>query len=78
MSGSAYELDLGGKFTQKKALHHGTLLLNLNFSELSYYLNPSKAKLKSKGVDSVVSRVINLKDICPDITHDKIGNALMD
>lgn len=75
-SGSAYELDLGGKFTQKKALHHGTIMLDLNFSSLSKYLNPSKPKLKSKGISSVVSRVINLKDLNPDIDYLKVENEL--
>lgn len=75
-SGSAYELDLGGKFSQKKALHHGTILLEVNFGELNNYLNPSKPKLRSKGVDSVVSRVINLKDLNPSLTHQAVGEAL--
>ena len=75
-SGSAYELDLGGKKTQKKALHHGTILLNVNFESLKDYLNPSKPKLKSKGVDSVVSRVINLCELNPSLDHEKVGIAL--
>jgi lipoate-protein ligase A len=75
-SGSAYQLDLGGKFTQKKALHHGTILIDLKMGELSKYLNPSKPKLKSKGIDSVISRVINLKEINPEITKDAIQQAL--
>lgn len=75
-SGSAYEVDLGGRFTQKKALHHGTLLLDLKMEELGKYLNPSKPKLKSKGVDSVVSRVINLKEVNPSIKKENVEEAL--
>lgn len=54
----------------KKALHHGTMLINVNSQNLKNYLNPNKEKLKSKGVDSVISRVVNLKEIYPDITHE--------
>ena len=35
------------------------------------YLNPNKEKLKSKGIDSVISRIMNLKDVKNDLTHEK-------
>lgn len=59
ISGSAYKLKLGNHKTGegRKSLHHGTMLLNLELGALGKYLNPSKAKLQSKGVDSVISRV---------------------
>lgn len=75
-SGSAYELDLGGIRKQKKALHHGTLLVNVNMKALGNYLNPSKPKLQSKGVDSVISRVINLKELCSDLTTENLTKAI--
>lgn len=62
----------------KQAYHHGTLLVDADMSKLSRYLNPSKAKLQSKGVDSVRSRVINLKEINPDLTIDMLKAALKD
>lgn len=40
--------------------HHGTILVNVDMSKLSQYLNVSKDKLVSKGVESVRSRVTNL------------------
>jgi lipoate-protein ligase A len=40
--------------------HHGTILVNVDISKLSQYLNVSKDKLISKGVESVRSRVTNL------------------
>ena len=46
MSGSAYRLHLGGKGGQgKKALHHGTILFNVDLNALQKYLNPNKKKL---------------------------------
>lgn len=77
-SGSAYEVDLGGKHTQKKALHHGTLLIDVDFKALQNYLNPHKKKLISKGVDSVASRVTNLKEYSAEINHDSISKAMFE
>ena len=42
--------------------HHGTIMMDVKSDDLSKYLNVSKAKLKSKGVESVRSRVTNLRD----------------
>ena len=44
-----------------RAYHHGTLMVDVDREKMGRYLNPSKAKLSSKGVDSVRSRVVNLK-----------------
>ena len=77
ISGSAYKLKLGRKDgSGKRSLHHGTMLLDLELGALGKYLNPSKAKLASKGVESVISRVVNLKEINPDIHHDNFCESL--
>lgn len=60
-----------------KAYHHGTLLVDVDMAKLGRYLNPSKAKLQSKGVDSVRSRVVNLKAINPELTLKALTNALI-
>ena len=60
-----------------KAYHHGTLLMDVDMTRLGRYLNPSKAKLKSKGVDSVRSRVVNLKELKPDLTLDILCDAMV-
>ncbi|WP_333861506.1 lipoate--protein ligase [Clostridium sp.] len=58
--------------------HHGTLLMDVNTEEMSKYLNVSKEKLQSKGVNSVKSRVINLKELCPTITTDVMCEKLVE
>ena len=50
--------------------HHGTLLVNSDLKILSEYLTVSDVKLKSKGIDSVRSRVGNLSEI-----HSNIGTG---
>ena len=78
ISGSAYKLKLGNTKTGegRRSLHHGTMLLDLELGALGKYLNPSKAKLQSKGVESVISRVINLKELAPEINHDNFCDSL--
>ena len=60
----------------KQAYHHGTLLVDVDMDKLSRYLNPSKAKLQSKGVDSVRSRVVNLHELNPAITIESLKAAI--
>ena len=62
----------------KQAYHHGTLLLDADMDRLSRYLNPSKAKLAAKGVDSVRSRVGNLRELNGGITVDAMKAALVE
>lgn len=56
--------------------HHGTLMVDVDIENLSKYLTVSKEKLKSKGVDSVKSRVANLKDYIPGLTIEGLKTAL--
>ena len=60
----------------RQAYHHGTLLVAADMEKLGRYLNPSKAKLKAKGVDSVRSRVVNLQELNPAVTVDSLKKAL--
>lgn len=61
----------------KQAYHHGTLLVDADMHKLSRYLSPSKAKLQAKGVDSVRSRVVNLREFRSDLTIDLLKSALI-
>jgi len=60
-----------------KCYHHGTILVDVDMSSLSRYLNVSRTKLQSKGVDSVKSRVTNLKEYKPDLTIDRLKDELI-
>ena len=53
-------------------LHHGTLLINGDMTDLARYLKPKPAKLLKHGVSSVQSRVVNLADLNPEITLESI------
>lgn len=63
--------------TQGACYHHGTLLIDVDFSKLSRYLQVSKEKLASKGVASVQSRVINLSELNSELTTDSIRPSLV-
>ncbi len=55
-SGHAYYSSQGYNY------HHGTIMMDVSGGDLSKYLNVPKAKLESKGVESVRSRVTNLRE----------------
>ena len=57
---------------QTHAYHHGTLLIDVDMDKLQRYLSPPKAKLEAKGIQSVRSRVINLKELNPELTIAKM------
>jgi len=63
-------------FTEEKAYHHGTILFNTDVESLVDYLRVSKEKMKSKGVKSVRSRVVNLKDLKDSLTLNAIKKEL--
>lgn len=45
-------------------------MFSVDFQALNKYLNPNKKKLESKGVDSVISRVMNLQEEYPHVNHE--------
>ncbi|MEG1641998.1 MAG: lipoate--protein ligase [Synergistaceae bacterium] len=59
------------------AYHHGTIMVNIDLSMLSKYLNVSLKKLQSNSVKSVKSRVTNLKEFIPEITVDMMKESLL-
>lgn len=57
--------------------HHGTILVKVDMSKLSHYLNVSKEKLVSKGVESVRARVTNLTEYLPQLSIDQMRKELV-
>lgn len=69
----------GSAFYNSKyaSMHHGTLLINSISEDISKALTPDINKLKSKGVDSVRSRIINLSEINQEIDSKKISKEII-
>lgn len=57
--------------------HHGTIMVRVDKENVGRYLNVSQEKLRSKGVDSVKSRVANLTEYVPGLTVDDVKDALV-
>lgn len=75
------ERKISGNAFKKKGkvnLQHGTMLIDTHLEQLSEYLTPSSKKLKSKGISSVRSRVINLKEINPLISTNSFFEKLIE
>ncbi len=66
------------RFSGDVALHHGTIMVNVDVDRLGRYLAPDDGKLKAKGIDSVRARVANLTVLNPDITIPALTGALVD
>lgn len=64
-------------FRKTGAYHHGTVLVSADFGKLSKYLQVSAEKMRSKGVQSVQSRVVNLSEFLPNLTIDNMAEALI-
>ena len=62
---------------QRNNLHHGTILIKTDGAMMQRYLIVDKAKLMKNGVKSVVSRVINLSEIVPEMTSENIKQPLI-
>lgn len=64
------------RFSDKTGLHHGTIMMDVDVDKLGRYLAPGKDKLKAKGIESVRSRVCNLKALNHEITIENMTKAL--
>ena len=62
--------------TKQSSYHHGTLLIDSDINKLQNYLTPDISKLQAKGVKSVKSRVINLKEINSELTPETMREFL--
>ena len=57
--------------------HHGTIMVDVDKTPLERYLNVPVEKLESKGVASVRSRVVNLKELKVDIDVENVKTAMI-
>lgn len=64
----------GVAFLQNKYgfLIHGTFMYDVDIQTMIRTITPDDEKLISKGIDSVRSRVVNLKDYLKGMTHDEL------
>ncbi len=69
----------GSAFTEKHGirLFHGTLLLNSDLDRLTRYLTVDPKKIRSKGIESVRSRVCNLSEFVPSLDMERLRGAIV-
>jgi lipoate---protein ligase len=65
-------------FEEDKAYHHGTVLIDVDVEKVSTYLQVSKEKMVAKGVNSVQSRITNLKNYLPGLSITQMKETLME
>lgn len=70
VSGSAFKL------VNKRAYHHGTMLIDTDLDLLERYLSPTKKQLTGLGTDSVRSKVTRLRDYSYTIDHISFCEAV--
>lgn len=63
-------------FRRNGAYHHGTILVSADMDKLTRYLQVSPEKIRSKGVESVRSRVVNLSEFKPGLTIEETAHAV--
>ncbi len=71
VSGSAF------RQTKNAHLHHGTLLVDFPIKTLKTALVPSFPKIKSPGIKSRSSQVVNLKSLIPELTMDGLQQKIL-
>ncbi|KAG9003338.1 Biotin/lipoate A/B protein ligase [Tulasnella sp. 427] len=64
------------KIVNKRAYHHGTMLIDAKLNQLGDLLHNTKENLVTKGVESVRSPVQNLRKWAPCLTHEAFVNAV--
>lgn len=74
ISGSA------SKYSSKRVLHHGTLLIQADLDAMNQYLikgNNKSGFIKSRAIASIPSKVTNLQCFDKTLNHEKVCNALI-
>lgn len=80
LDGQVFKKFSGNAFSRgiHQRLHHGTILIRTDVSDLQRYLRVKPAKLQKHGVASVQSRVVNLSELVPGITAQNIVPHLVE
>ncbi|KAF5388072.1 hypothetical protein D9615_000764 [Tricholomella constricta] len=65
------------KIVNKRAYHHGTMLISSRLDTLGDLLRTTKDTMITRGVASVRSPVCNLQQYCRELTHDTFTNAVV-
>ena len=63
-------------FRGQHVLHHGTLLVNSDLDRLGRYLGSELEGIETKAVASVPAEVANLSSFAPELTMEKLSEAL--
>ena len=68
----------GNAFYEQKGCccHHGTLMMDVDLSRMEEALTVPMAKLRSRGVSSVRSRVVNISAFCPGLSRERLEGCL--
>lgn len=64
-------------FRGRNAFHHGTILIDTDQERMQRYLAVSPDKIRAKGIESVRSRVVNLRELCSVLTARKMADSLI-
>jgi lipoate-protein ligase A len=64
-------------FRGQHVLHHGTLLVSSDFDRLGRYLGSEICGIETKAVVSVPAEVANLSSFAPNLTVEKLTDALI-
>ncbi|HZJ57740.1 MAG TPA: lipoate--protein ligase [Clostridia bacterium] len=64
-------------FRKNSALHHGTILIAADMDKLTRYLEVPEDKIRSKGIESIRSRVVNLREYYPKLDVPSMIQALI-
>jgi len=75
-SGNAF-FSIGGE-NGRVNCHHGCILIASDTEKIEKYLSVSKEKLRSKGIRSVRSRVINLSELSDGISAHTLADAMVE
>ncbi len=60
---------------ENRHLYHGTMMVDVDLENLIRALTPSELKIRSHGIESVRARVLNLREVQPEITAEKVLDA---